>query len=218
MNNAMNNIIDILQLIPNIANKQPLRCYTRKFNCLPVDQLKTLAEKVLNSPYLGISQLSEGFATTQGFSIIFKREGIPTVVEYFPDLSTYLKTALKSLCNAFYLNILILTEGSSVTEHIDCSICEYFQELVSPRLVSVLYVQVPKNMQGGQLVISLDSEEIATIQPQENMLLHFLGSLTHRVEGVQASQPRISIVCEQYNLQEEWLVQVPNFAIKSGAL
>ena len=218
MNNAMNNIIDILQLIPNIPNKQPLRCYTRKFNCLPVDQLKTLAEKVLNSPYLGISQLSEGFATTQGFSIIFKREGIPTVVEHFPELSTYLKAALKSLCNAFYLNILILTEGSSVTEHIDCSICEYFQELISPRLVSVLYVQVPKNMQGGQLVLSLDSEEIATIPPQENMLFHFLGSLTHRVEAVQASQPRISIVCEQYNLQEEWLVQVPNFAIKSGAL
>ncbi len=133
-------------------------------------------------------------------------------------MSTYLKTALKSLCNAFYLNVLILTEGSCVTDHIDCSICEYFQELVSPRLVSILYVQVPQDMKGGQLVLSLDSQEIATIQPQENMLLHFLGHLTHRVQSVHTSQPRISIVCEQYNLKEEWLAQVPNFAIKSGAL
>jgi hypothetical protein len=215
----MNNTIDVLSILPyKFPLKETVRCYTRRFNCLPVDELTNLAQKILGSRYLGISQLSEGFASTQGFSIIFRREGIPAVVEHFPELSAYLNAALKSLCNAFYLNILILTEGSCVTDHIDCSICEYFQELVSPRLVSVLYVQVPEDMQGGQLVLSLDSEEIATIQPQENMLLHFLGHLTHRVQSVQTSQPRISIVCEQYNLKEEWLVQVPNFAIKTGAL
>jgi hypothetical protein len=218
----MNNTIDVLQSISILPYKSPrketVRCYARRFNCFPVDELTQLAQKILDSPYLGTSQLSDGFASTQGFSVIFRKEGIPTVIEHFPELSTYLNTALKSLCNAFYLNILILTEGSCVTEHIDCSICEYFQELVSPRLVSVLYVQVPEDMQGGQLVLSLDSEEIAIIKPQENMLLHFLGSLTHRVQSVQASQPRISIVCEQYHLEEEWLVQVPHFAIKSGAL
>lgn len=52
-------------------------------------------------------------------------------------------------------------------------------------------------------MVSLDSEEIAIVQPQESMLLHFLGYLTHRVQSIQASQPRISIVCEQYNLKEK---------------
>lgn len=214
----MSNATDILRSISILPSKQTVRTYARRFNCLPVDELTALAHKILRSPYLGISQLSEGFACTQGFSIIFRKEGIPTVIERFPELSTYLNAALKSSCNSFYLNILILTEGSCVTDHIDCSICEYFQELVSPRLVSVLYVQVPQDMQGGQLVLSLDSEEIAIVQPQENMLLHFLGYLTHRVQSVQTNQPRISIVCEQYNLKEEWLAQIPNFAIKSGAL
>jgi hypothetical protein len=218
----MNNTLDILQsisiLLPKFPQKETVRCYARRFNCFPVDELAELAQKILGSPYLGTSQLSDEFASTQGFSVIFKKESISTVIEHFPELSTYLNVALKSLCNAFYLNILILTEGSCVNEHIDCSICEYFQELVSPRLVSVLYVQVPEDMQGGKLVLSLDAEEIAIIQPQENMLLHFLGYLTHRVQFVQASQPRISIVCEQYNLKEEWLAQVPDFAIKSGAL
>ena len=212
----MSNISNILQSI--LPPKQTARSHARWFNCLPVDELTALAQKILVSPYLATSQLSESFASTQGFSVIFRKEGIPTVVEHFPELSTYLKAALKSLCNALYLNILILTEGSCVTEHIDCSICEYFQELVSPCLVSVLYVQVPENMRGGQLVLSSDSQEIATIQPQENMLLHFLGHLTHRVQFIQNSQPRISIVCEQYNLKEEWLVHIPNFAIKSRAL
>ena len=212
----MSNISNILQSI--LPPKQTVRSHARWFNCLPVDELTALAQKILVSPYLATSQLSESFASTQGFSVIFRKEGIPTVVEHFPELSTYLKAALKSLCNALYLNILILTEGSCVTEHIDCNICEYFQELVSPCLVSVLYVQVPENMRGGQLVLSSDSQEIATIQPQENMLLHFLGHLTHRVQFIQNSQPRISIVCEQYNLKEEWLVHIPNFAIKSRAL
>lgn len=215
----MSSTIDILQTIRNHRPKKSLRCYARRFDCLPVEELKVLTKQILMSPYLGVSQLSEGFATTQGYSIIFRHQGISKLLEHLPELSAYLRVALKPHCNAFYLNILILTEGSCVTDHIDCSIREYLQELVTPQLVSVLYVQVPQDMQGGQLVISLDSkEEVGRIQPQENMLLHFLGSLTHRVESVQASAPRISIVCEQYNLREEWLAQIPNFAIKSGTL
>ena len=106
----MNNTIDVLSILPyKFPLKETVRCYTRRFNCLPVDELTNLAQKILGSRYLGISQLSEGFASTQGFSIIFRREGIPAVVEHFPELSAYLNAALKSLCNAFYLNILILT-------------------------------------------------------------------------------------------------------------
>ncbi len=215
----MNKIINTLKSISTVPDKETIRCYARRFDCLPVEELTTLAKKILVSPYLGVSQLSEGFASTQGFSVIFRQEGIPHVVEHFPELAPYIKATLKPFVNAFYLNILVLTEGACVDAHVDCSICEYFQELVTPQLVSILYVQVPQDMKGGQLVLSLDSEkEVGRIQPQENMLLHFLGFLTHRVESVQASTSRVSIVCEQYNLKDEWLVQVPNFAIKSGNL
>lgn len=55
------------------------------------------------------------------------------------------------------------------------------------------------------------------------MLLHFLGHFplghrSHRVQSVQVIQARIIIACKQYNLKEEWLAQVPDFAIKSEAM
>jgi predicted 2-oxoglutarate/Fe(II)-dependent dioxygenase YbiX len=85
----------------------------------------------------------------------------------------------------------------------------------NPLLVSVFYVDVPNDLQGGELVIKVKNEELQ-IKPQINTLVFFLGNLSHKVNQVKSSQPRISLVCEQYKLDADRLQSIPEFEIKSG--
>ncbi|MGJ5676697.1 MAG: 2OG-Fe(II) oxygenase [Nostochopsis sp.] len=81
----------------------------------------------------------------------------------------------------------------------------------------VLYVQVPPDLEGGELVLLEDEHQVGKIEAQVNNLLYFRGNLTHLVNEVKSSQPRISLVCEQYNLSETRLKQIPEFEIDSQA-
>jgi hypothetical protein len=87
----------------------------------------------------------------------------------------------------------------------------------TPILVSVLYIQVPHALQGGELLLQASEHQVVQIQPQTNTLLYFRGNLKHSVNEVKSSQPRISLICEQYNLSETRLQQIPEFEIKSEA-
>ncbi len=51
-------------------------------------------------------------------------------------------------------------------------------------MVSVLYVQVPPDLQGGELVLRNHRQQIAQIKPQVNTLVSFQGDLTHAVNAV----------------------------------
>jgi hypothetical protein len=204
----------------------PPRCYARRPNSLPIESLVALQTAILASPYLADSQLDHaGFQGSRGFSVVFTRSGIHRVLSRFPEFEPYIQRALKSACNAFYLNPLLLAEGTGVAPHVDCSISSYGMEMAVPTLVSVLYIHIPSDMQGGNLILSLDDSEadsmnhqpLAVLQPQVNTLLHFLGFLTHSVTPVQSKHTRISLVCEQYTLSEERLASIPEFEILSGA-
>lgn len=197
-------------------NKTPVKLHARKDNVFSPSYLHELRSQILLSPYLSTSQLSESFADTQGFSLVFKRSTINLVEKHFPFFKPFLEVALKESCNAFYLNTLILNSGNSVAEHVDCSIAEYDMIYTNPRLVSVFYVDVPQDIQGGELVLRLE-EENRQIRPKTNSLIFFLGNLYHRVNQVTSSKPRISLVCEQYNLSPERLNNIPDFEIQSGA-
>jgi predicted 2-oxoglutarate/Fe(II)-dependent dioxygenase YbiX len=196
-------------------NKTPVKVYSRRDNLFSPKYLDELRSQIIFSPYLSNSQLSESFADTKGFSIIFKRSSIERVEKHFSYFSSYFKEALKSSCNAFYLNTLILESGNSVAEHLDCSISSYNMIYTNPLLVSVFYVDIPNDLQGGELVIKVKEEELQ-IKPQINTLVFFLGNLSHKVNQVKSSQSRISLVCEQYNLNAERLQKIPEFEIKSG--
>jgi FkbM family methyltransferase len=193
------------------------RAYARRSPCLPLDDLQNIAETIVTSPYLAASQLSTNFQGSQGFSVIFTRSGIDRVKEHFPSFAPYLDKALKSGCNAFYLNPLLLAEGMGVEPHVDCSISSYGMVMTVPRLVSVLYVQVPEDMTGGELILQDRDRLVGSIVPQTNTLIYFIGKLLHSVNPVKCSQPRISLICEQYNLSEQRLKDIPEFEIKSGA-
>lgn len=172
------------------------------------------AKKILSSSYLGVSQLNNNFAQTKGFSVIFKRSGIEEVERHFSFFKPYLNIALKSSCNAFYLNPLLINEGGSVRAHIDCSISSYTSIMTIPSIVSVIYVEVPPNLQGGELVLQYRENQVGQIQPQTNTLLYFRGDLTHFVNEVKSSETRVSLVCEQYKLSTTQLEQIPEFEIQ----
>lgn len=192
------------------------KCYAQRHNVFPIEYINELRSQLLPSPYLAASQLSDSFAGTKGFSVIFKRSGIGEIEQHFPFFEPYLKVALKQACNAFYLNALVLERGTRVEPHVDCSISSYGMTFTIPNLVSVLYVQVPHDLKGGELVLQTNEHQVGTIHPRTNTLLYFRGDLVHSVNEVKSSQPRISLVCEQYNLSETRLQPIPEFEIKSG--
>lgn len=191
--------------------------YSLRSKTFAPSYLNSLEKAILSSPYLAESQLSNHFAGTKGFSLVFQRSGIDIVAQHFPYLQDYLKTALMPQCNVFYLNPLIVQESGCIKPHIDWSVSEYFLGIVIPKTVSVLYVRVPSDMEGGELLLTKDGNQIGEIKPQENTLLYFQGNLTHSVNQVKTSQARISLVCEQYILDLTQLKQIPEFKIESKA-
>ncbi|WP_198288378.1 FkbM family methyltransferase [Chamaesiphon minutus] len=193
------------------------RGYAQRFDCLSAAELQHLAQTITTSPYLAASQLSTNFQGSRGFSVIFTRSGIDRVKEHFPGFAPYLDKALKSACNAFYLNPLLLDEGMGVEPHVDCSISSYDMVLTIPKIVSVLYVQVPEDTIGGELILRTEQRLIGTIVPQTNKLVYFVGQLLHSVNPVHCSSSRISLICEQYHLSEDRLKNIPEFEIKSAA-
>jgi len=148
---------------------------------------------------------------------VFHRSGLPRVAAEFPIFAPYLERALRADCNAFYLNPLELRPGSRVDPHIDRSLRAYCKDIEMPVQVSVLYVEVPAGMRGGELVLARGQRRLARIAPRANLLIEFAGDLTHSVERLDDGGARLSLVCEQYALLEDELDQVPEYAVESRA-
>jgi len=85
-------------------------------------------------------------------------------------------------------------------------------------LVSVLYVTVPNDLIGGELVLRSQKHQVGKIAPQANHLVFFQGDLTHSVNAVMSSSLRLSLVCEQYSLEEDELREIPEFTLESRAV
>lgn len=183
----------------------------------PTDLAK-LETAILTSPLLGKNPLNQYFATTQGFSVVFRREALADVIERFPAFAPYLVTALSPMANAFYLNPLVLPPGARVMRHADYSLRSYDPTAEPPAFVSVLYVHVPRDLEGGRLrLFHADDSCIAEVTPQHGLLLHFRGDLRHDVTEVAAGSARISLVCEQYCLSPAALHRVPRLTVQTTA-
>lgn len=179
--------------------------------------LRTLRKQIHASRYFTVNTLNRDFVGTRGFSVVFRRETIPRVEREFPYFKRYLDAALTPDCNAFYLNPLHLVAGSRVDPHIDRSFLTYCPEVAPPVLVSVLYVEVPPAMRGGDLVLRRGKKHLGRVTPAERMLVRFDGDLTHSVERVETDGSRMSLVCEQYRLTPGELEKVPEFTIETRA-
>ncbi|MBW4692446.1 MAG: 2OG-Fe(II) oxygenase [Lyngbya sp. HA4199-MV5] len=191
--------------------------YRQLANVFSLADLHTLRGEILACPYFAVNNLNRDFVGTKGFSVVFQQCGLETVKQQFPFFVPYLDRALEPYCNAFYLNPLLLKDGSRVDPHIDRSLRSYCKTVEPPAIVSVLYVQVPPDLQGGELVLRNHRQQVGQIKPRVNTLLHFQGDLTHSVNAVRAGGTRLSLVCEQYNLSQAELQEIPEFTIESRA-
>jgi hypothetical protein len=194
-----------------------LSYYRQQADVLPIAYLNDLRGEILASPYFAVNNLNRDFVSTKGFSVVFQRSGLPEVIRRFPYFQRYLDVALQADCNAFYLNPLWLQQGSRVDPHIDRSLRSYCKTIAPPAIVSVLYIQVPADLRGGELVLRHHKQQVGQIRPKVNTLVHFQGDLTHSVNAVQSTDFRLSLVCEQYCLDDAELQEIPEFTIESRA-
>ncbi|GAC1470105.1 MAG: 2OG-Fe(II) oxygenase [Chamaesiphon sp.] len=192
--------------------------YRLQHHAFPPEYLSSLQGQILTCPYFTVNNLNRDFVDTKGFSLVFQRSGLREVEQRFPFFKPYLSIALQPLCNAFYLNPLLLKTGSRVEPHIDRSLRSYCKTILPPELVSVLYVHVPPVLEGGELVLRTCKRQVAQIRPQLNTLLFFQGDLTHSVKEVTSLGSRLSLVCEQYSLNETELQKIPEFKLESRAV
>ncbi|PSR16015.1 iron-regulated protein [filamentous cyanobacterium CCP3] len=190
------------------------RCQPQAFSA---DYLHNLRGAIQACRYFATNNLNRDFVATKGFSVVFKGEGRAEVDRQFPYFKPYLDRALRPDCNAFYLNPLLLKQGSRVDPHIDRSLRSYCKTIDPPDQVSVLYVQVPPDLASGELVLQRGRQRVAQIQPQTGMLLHFQGDLTHSVNAMASPGSRLSLVCEQYSLDADALWDIPEFLVESRA-
>ncbi|MEP0871978.1 2OG-Fe(II) oxygenase [Trichocoleus desertorum AS-A10] len=165
-----------------------------------------------------MNNLNRDFVGTKGFSVVFQRSELGKVEQQFPFFKPYLDRALLPNCNAFYLNPLLLGEGSRVDPHIDRSLRSYCKTVEPPMAVSVLYVQVPANLEGGELVLRRQKQQVGQVKPLANTLVYFQGDLTHSVNAVKTTGTRLSLVCEQYSLCDAELHDIPTLTIESRAM
>lgn len=195
-----------------------MKYYQVQSNTFSSSYLKDLGGEIQASPYFTTNNLNRDFIQTKGFSVVFQRQGIKTVQEKFPFFKPYLDLVLQSNCNAFYLNPLLLQEGSRVDPHIDRSLRSYCKTIEPPSLVTVLYVRVPENMEGGELVLKSNNRQIGKIKPQTNLLVYFQGNLTHSINSVKTPGNRLSLVCEQYDLTDREIEDVPIHSVESRSI
>jgi 2OG-Fe(II) oxygenase superfamily len=195
-----------------------LKYYYQQPNAFSIDYLNDLRGSILACPYFTVNNLNRDFVNTKGFSIVFQRSQLAEVARQFPFFKPYLDLALQPDCNAFYLNPLLLQEGSRVDPHIDRSLRSYCKTIDPPAIVSVLYVQVPSPLQGGELVLRNHKQQVGQVKPQANTLLYFQGNLTHSVNAMKVPGNRLSLVCEQYCLSDDELQDIPAFTVESRAV
>lgn len=192
--------------------------YHQHSQAFPQNYLSELQKQIFICPYFGVNNLNRDFVETKGFSAVFRRSHLTTVEQRFPYFKLYLDRALQLECNAFYLNPLLLNTGSRVDPHIDRSLRSYCKTIEPPAIVSVLYIEVPADLKGGELVLRSRKRQIGQIRPEPNTLLFFQGDLTHSVNPVTSPGIRLSLVCEQYSLDEAQLREIPEFQMESRAM
>jgi hypothetical protein len=191
------------------------RCQPEAFSTA---YLHNLRGAIQSCCYFATNNLNRDFVATKGFSVVFNQAGRAEVNRHFPYFKPYLDQALLPDCNAFYLNPLLLKQGSRVDPHIDRSLRSYCKTIDPPQQVSVLYVQVPDDLTSGELVLQRGRQRVAQIRPQTGLLLHFQGNLTHSINAMTNPGSRLSLVCEQYCLEADALWDIPEFLVESRAI
>lgn len=194
----------------------------RKPEALPAETVEAIRTEIVGSPLMGDTTLNNAFSGTYGFSVAFQREALSQVTARFPAFVPFFEAVLLPDCNAFLLNPLLIQNGRGVSAHIDQSLSGYGSGNNCPTAVSVLYVQVPEGLSGGELRVYHRGKQVAAVAPRPRTLVTFRGDLVHEVAPVEAGAPvvssaRISLVLEQYRVSWDQLAWMPLFDLRSRA-
>jgi hypothetical protein len=204
------------------------------------EALATLRGELVESPLVSRSTLAGSFQGSRGFAVTFRRDGVPKVLARFPALAPFFGRAVTPdvervlqpwharllhrplpALNGFYLNLLMLRAGDTVGRHVDATLRAPSREADAvPRVVSVLYLEVPPAVTGGRLLLFRGERPVAAISPEPGMLVHFRGELAHAVEafdGNGSAALRVSLVCEQYAFKAEACAKLPEAWVQSKA-
>lgn len=182
-------------------------------NVFSAEYLEHLKHSVLHSPYLSKSNLFyQSFGQSTGFKLIATPDTLKAVCQFFPYIKPYLVKALRSDCNVYFINALLVSKGAEIKMHLDSSI----KKNLWPLCVTVFYVQADESMQGGELFLQKTPDQAEPdlfIKPKENAMITFKGNLFHGVLPIKSDTMRVSLVCEQYQVPPEQLYQVPALQI-----
>lgn len=206
---------------------------------LPRPEFEALREALLASPLVGRSTLAGPFQSSRGFAVTFRGDaGRQRVEDRFPSVKPWLEAVLgapatrvmtpfwrrrrplERVPNAWYLNVLLVSEGGAVAKHLDVTLREPAGvETCAPQMVSVLYLTVPPQVTGGALMLWDGKKPVAMVTPRENTVLHFRGDLSHAVQAFTGAPTgvRASLVIEQYHFDDEALARLPEFQLDSRA-
>lgn len=212
-----------------------VREYRSQKGALPEPQFVALRDALLASPLVGRSTLAGPFQSSRGFAVIFKADGREKVLARFPTLAPWLdavlgepsvraltpwwRRKLERVPNAWYLNVLLVSEGGTVARHVDATLRKPSGAADAiPELVSVLYLAVPPT-RGGELQLWDGPNSVARLSPRENSAVHFRGDLAHEVCAFEAGSGaiRASLVIEQYCFEPDALERLPAFQLDSRA-
>lgn len=187
-------------------------------NFLPEETFRTMHQELPHHPLIGQNPLDEdNFNGSTGFLVKFNLEGLPRLKahELFDNLVPYVESVLNEHSNAFVFNLLVSAPTQpgkfAVGMHLDDTVALYGNdEMHLAHQVNVLYTNLPKGMQGGELEAwNMKYEEAASgkavVTPMENTMVEFRGDAYHRVRGFssQSRTPRISLVFEQYRISPD---------------
>ena len=213
------------------AQSQPLVVIRPNF--LAPREFRSLKSHLSSHSLITDNQLNqENFANTRGWIAKFSNEGIErwrSIPEMY-DIVPYFDRVRNPQSNAFVMNLLIVEEPAAghkaaVGVHQDDTVAIRHKDSFVAHQVNVLYIQVPKEMEGGQLEVwpsqhEYSEREKAVVFVEENLMAEFKGTAFHKVHGFNSPSrdTRISLVLEQYRIPDEYYDQAVDFCLNEECI
>lgn len=176
-----------------------------------LDICDKIAEKlILETNTSKRTALFQGGHDVYSTSFSFTKNGIEELLKKYGYLKPFIdETVDTDTYNVFWLNSLIIGNGQEIDPHRDSTIERHTKAVIRADRVTVLYVQVPSDMIGGELKIH-HYRYTETVTPEKGKIVTFKNH-PHSVEKVTTDSKRISLVLESYYLDEIDFPKVPTF-------
>lgn len=168
-----------------------------------------------------------GFKNTKNITYYFNLDYLYEMREKDILFNTIANIFDKSPEEGNYIVANFLEVDPSIKEyspalHYDSTVCKFLkcdedEGEINPEAVGVLYLNVPKCMKGGELIVVGNYNQSIKHKPKNNRLLYFNGKYKHGVKGYSMnkckSDKRLSLVVEIYDLNGYQLSILPKIHV-----